>query len=297
VTPAIALGSAQFGMDYSISNTAGRTTSEEVGKILRCAVNKEISCIDTASMYGISEMVLGEQSPAGSDFKFVTKTPSLRGQKIAADQVLFVEDTFEKSLAWLQRQSIYGILVHHVDDLLDEDGQKLFSLMTNLKKAGKVQKVGTSAYTVSQIEAVIERFDIDIVQVPLNVLDQRFADTGTLSKLKAEGVEIHVRSAFLQGLLLMPEEDIPEYFEPIKDVLKRYHSWCKKLDLTPLEAALAYVHQQTDVDQIVVGVCDCQQLLEITKGFEKAANLDHLDFSSFALIDDTFINPAKWPKT
>jgi len=133
--------------------------------------------------------------------------------------------------------------------------------------------------------------DADLVQVPVNVFDQRLVKSGALAELKRRGIQVHARSAFLQGLLLMAPAKLPAYFEPIRDRIEAWHSFCAERDLTPLAGALGFATGLADVDRVVVGVESVQQLQEVIAA---AVPLPAADFATFALDDPAFVDPSRW---
>ncbi len=86
-------------------------------------------------------------------------------------------------------------------------------LLKTIKLNGLVKKIGISIYDPSECEQVMNLARIDIVQAPLNIVDRRLVVSGWLSRLHSEEIEIHTRSVFLQGLLLMPRNKIPKIFD------------------------------------------------------------------------------------
>lgn len=288
----IALGTVQFGVNYGISNKAGKTSQAEVGAILAAARSNGVSVIDTASLYGDSEAVLGQSLPADSGFKIVTKTPQFAKQTLDGADAQQLEDTLRSSLAKLGTDSVYGLLIHRADDLLLPGGDLLVERLLRLKQTGLVSKVGVSVYSGRQIDLVLERFPMDLIQLPINVLDQRLLQSGHLQKLKNAGVEIHARSAFLQGLLLMELQEIPGYFDSVRGRLESYHRFIKEHGLTPLQAALGFVSGIPEIDQVVCGVNDARQLREICEAAQ--AKVDFRAFADFATTDEAIVNPALW---
>ena len=106
------------------------------------------------------------------------------------------------------RGNVYGLLAHHADDLLVPGGRRVFEEMQRLLEEGLVRKIGVSVYSGQQIDSILELYTPDIVQLPLNLFDQRLLESGHLEKLKRRGVEIHARSVFLQGLLLIEPDQV-----------------------------------------------------------------------------------------
>lgn len=281
VCPKLALGTVQFGLDYGISNKKGKVSLETVGEILDYAKENGIDTLDTASLYGNSEEVLGKFNL--KDFNVITKT-------IKIDKTLDRHQNFEKfkeaffasqkKLGYIQ---LHGLMFHEADDLLSQSGLALWDLVDDFKQKEYVRKIGVSVYSPEQLEEIIKLVDIDILQLPMNIFDQRFLYL--LPELKKKNIEIHTRSTFLQGLLLMDVKNINEYFNPIKPVLE-------KLPSDKLAAALSFVKNIAEIDKIVVGVTSKNELQEICSQYNK--NVGTIDFSQFKITDERFINPSKW---
>lgn len=288
----LALGTAQFGLDYGISNPEGKTPEEEVGKILSAAARHGVRILDTAALYGTSEEVLGKNLPSGHQFDIVTKTPGLETKSVADNSALQLEETFLRSLDRLRQPSVYGLLAHHADDLLGEGGGLLMEKMQELKGRGLVKKVGASVYTGRQIDLLAERYHLDIIQLPINILDQRLLSGGQLSKLKGKGVEIHARSVFLQGLLLMDPDSLPSYFDSIRNHLREYHRFIKHRGIDPVRAALGFVAGLEEVDVVICGVNNLLQLEEICRAAKDP--VDSGMFTDFAIDDTSILNPSLW---
>lgn len=277
----LALGTVQFGLDYGISNKKGKVSADEIDKILEYAREQEIDTLDTASLYGTSEEVLGHFNL--DDFNVVTKTQRIdktldRNQNFENFKQAFYSS--QKKLGYIQ---LHGLLFHETDDLLSDGGLALWDLIQDFKEKEYVRKIGVSVYTPRQLEEVLNLVDIDIVQLPLNILDQRFLPI--LPYLKEKNIEIHTRSTFLQGLLLMNPKEIHPYFEPILPVLE-------KLPQDRLAAALSFVKNIYQIDKIVIGITSKNELLEICSQYNK--DIEKIDFSRFKIGDEKFINPSKW---
>ncbi|MHB8917538.1 MAG: aldo/keto reductase [Desulfocucumaceae bacterium] len=288
----LALGTAQFGLDYGISNPEGKTPEEEVGKILSSAARHGVRILDTAALYGTSEEVLGKNLPSGHQFDIVTKTPGLETKSVADNSALQLKETFLRSLDRLRQSAVYGLMAHDADSLLEESGGLLMEQMQKLKGRGLVKKVGASVYTGRQIDLLAERYHLDIIQLPINILDQRLLAGGQLSKLKGKGVEIHARSVFLQGLLLMDPDSLPPYFDRVRDQLRNYRRFIKQLGITPVKAALGFVAGLEEVDVVICGVNNLLQLEEICRAAKDP--VDSGMFTDFAIDDTSILNPSLW---
>lgn len=287
----LGLGTVQFGVNYGISNPDGQTAGEEVTEILAVAQQNGIRVIDTAALYGSSEEVLGNALPAGSQFKLVTKTVRFDTDTITSADASLLEQAFVLSLQKLRSSSVYGLMIHNVADVLAHGGGRLMDRLASLKQRGLVTKIGVSVYTAEQIEMVLERFEIDLIQLPINVFDQRLLQGGQLAKLKAAGVEIHARSAFLQGLLLMEPSTLSSHFDTVKPHLRRYQEYLIQRGVTPVQAALGFVAGLDEIDVVICGVNNHQQLEELCTA---TTPLPAFDFHDFAINDDLILNPSKW---
>jgi len=164
--------------------------------------------------------------------------------------------------------------------------------LARLKQQGLVKKIGVSVYNNQQIDYVLDNFSIDLIQLPINILDQRLISNDSLIKLKKHNVEIHARSAFLQGLLLMSTDTIPSWFNPIKDTLKLFHKEAKKQNLTKLQLALGFVQSLTEIDKVVVGVDSLKQLYEIINA--SSVKVNAVELSNISINDPIFLNPSNW---
>ncbi|MBK7901033.1 MAG: aldo/keto reductase [Betaproteobacteria bacterium] len=285
----IGLGTVQWGMEYGVNNHDGRTPSLEVGRILAAGRAVGLRVLDTAALYGEAESVLGEQDLRG--MRVVTKTPRYAHAPITAADANDLKATLGRSLARLRQPSVHGLLVHHADDLLAPGGERLIDALHFLRDQGKAERIGVSVYDGNQIAAVLERFTPDLVQLPLNVLDQRLVTDGSLSRLASLGVEIHVRSVFLQGLLLMQPDSTPAYFDPWRDQLCAWHAACYARNVLPQHAALAFVCDQPEVNCCLVGVQSLAQLEQSLAGLD---DVPAFDAAPFACRDPALLNPANW---
>ena len=285
----LGLGTVQWGLPYGIANQQGITTPETVAKLLIAARSHGIEVLDSASLYGKSETVLGKNKLDG--FKVITKTPSFTSQRITNAQTDQLCEAFYRSLSLLSVKKVYGLLIHHADNLLIPDGEKLLAEMANLKKEGLIQKIGVSVYDSIQVDSVLKMFNPDVVQLPLNVFDQRMLESGHLQLLKSRGIEIHVRSVFLQGLLLMPLNDVPSFFKPIYPLLVRWNNDAREQGLTPHQAAIAFAKNIPHVDTVLVGLDSLSQFNTCIDSFSSDRKFDA---SGLACNDPVFVNPSMW---
>lgn len=289
----IGLGTVQFGMNYGISNTRGKPSEDEIRRTLDVANEAGIQIIDTAHTYGESEAALGRNLPAGHDFRIVTKTLPLRTETISATDMQRINAAFHFSLKRLRQPAVYGLLAHHASDLLAKGGEHLMSALVSLKSQGLVKKIGVSVYDQLELDAILSRYAIDMVQLPFNVMDQRLLESGTLHRLNKAGIEIHARSIFLQGLLLMNPHNLEAHFRPAQESLKKFHEFARSHDRTPLELALHFATNRKEIDYVIIGINHSEELADIISAYKQSSSSD--DYSDFSVHDETVLNPAFWP--
>jgi aryl-alcohol dehydrogenase-like predicted oxidoreductase len=286
----LALGTAQFGLDYGLSNTSGQVKLPEVKSILEEAKKYNIDTLDTAIAYGNSESVLGE---AGVDqFNIVTKLPPI--PKDVGNIDLWVSSQVESSLRKMCVSSVSGLLLHRASDLTEDAFRsQLFNSLCKLKDKGIINKIGVSIYNPEELDALEEYgIKIDIVQAPFNILDRRLETTGWLNKLKKERVELHSRSVFLQGLLLQEKNQRNAYFKKWNAYFNKLDEWIKDTKQTPLSASLNFSHSYKGINKIIVGVQNKAQLTEILTSLSQDSQFS---VPSELEIDDLMlINPSNW---
>lgn len=286
---ALGLGTAQFGMNYGISNSVGQTPEAEVARIMSLAWDSGCRVLDTAAGYGDSEAVLGRLFDESRPFRIVTKTPAAAGNGGGPK----IGRAFSEQLARLRRRQIYGLLVHRTSDLLGPFGAELYRELCALKDMGLVERIGASVYDGAEIDALLDRFDLDLVQLPVNVFDQRLVENSRLSLLKDRGVEVHVRSAFLQGVLLLKPDELPEFLRPLAESLREFRGAAGARGMSPLQAALSFVKGLDGVDVVLVGVTQYAELEEIVAAF---SGTQSFDAAAFACGDARLVNPSLWPQ-
>ena len=279
----------QWGIPYGVSNTSGQTSEVEITSILSSAQACGVRTIDTACLYGDSETRLGKQNLGA--FQIVSKTPACAAITDAETASYFLNKAVRQSLRKLQIPKLYGYMVHHADDLLGRRGLWIASALRSLKEQRLVDKVGVSVYRKEQLDAITEHFIPDLIQVPVNVMDQRLIKNGTLKKMKDLGVEIHARSAYLQGLLLMPLSQVPAYFTPVLPLLGRWHQRLQAQNISPAQAAIAYVREIAEIDQVIVGVENTRQFEEVIR---LSQDFPAFDATGLACDDTAFVDPSFW---
>jgi aryl-alcohol dehydrogenase-like predicted oxidoreductase len=292
----IGLGTVQFGMDYGIANREGRPSEAEVAAILARAVEAGIGYLDTAAGYADAETLIGRHLPSGHRLRIVTKLPPIGEDTIAARHIETMLTALAASLERLRSAQVYGVLIHHASDLAKPGWQHLIDALHEARARGWTSRVGVSVYDENDLALVESRFTPDIVQLPFNALDQRLSASGWLARLHASGTEVHARSLFLQGLLLMDPATVPGFFAPMKGALVKLHAVWAAERRTPLSGCLRCVLDNVDIDAAIVGVNRLHELNEIEAAVARSAE-ENSEFEFPAVIDPIYLDPRRWPTT
>lgn len=286
----LALGTVQFGLKYGVANAGERVSHDEVRAILDAARDCGINTLDTAIAYGDAEANLGA---VGSDgFAIITKVAPLPAG--IDDVETWIVESIKGSLDRLKRKSVDAVLLHRAPEAIGQHSRAYQSALARLKGEGLCGAVGVSIYTPEELDAIWVHpsgWRPEIIQGPYNVLDRRLAASGWLDRLSGEGVRIHTRSAFLQGLLLMAPEKRPSYFDAFKPLLDRWHDTCRAAGETPLAAALGFVCREPRIEKAVIGVDSAAQLREIAAAAGTAGEGVPADLVS---NDLSLIDPSRW---
>lgn len=285
-TSRLALGTVQFGLNYGVANAGGKIAPAETVEIVRRARSAGVDMLDTAAVYGDAESRLGGIGVA--DWNVVSKLPPLPD---GVDPEKWVRQVVDQSLSNLRIPRLYGMLLHRPSDLHGPQGEKLYQAMLAVQQEGLVGRIGVSVYGPSDLETTYGRFAMGLVQAPLNLVDRRLVTSGWLSRLKQDGVEVHVRSAFLQGLLLMTQKDRPRKFAMWREIWARWDRWQLEHPVSPQAMCLAYPLACPQVDRVVVGVDSSDQLMQLLAAVR---SIDEGCIPDLSCDDERLINPSNW---
>jgi aryl-alcohol dehydrogenase-like predicted oxidoreductase len=281
----LGLGAAQFRLDAS-APARGRSAEAEVGEILAVAARAGLGVFDSTTAAAHGETLLGSRLPRPCPFRVMVKTSRAdRG----ADAV---EAEARASLTRLGLQRADAIIVQVASDLFGPHGQEVWDRLLALRDQGLFQRVGVSAYASDDPLGVARRFKPDIVQVPASLLDQRLLVDGTLASLAEMGVEVQMRSIFLQGLLFLPPDRMPGPLKGAASRLSRVRRMIAEGRSDPLQAALGFALSRAEASSVIVGVTTAAELQAIV-----AAALSpppDLDWDDMALDDPEALDGRHW---
>ena len=297
----IGIGTAQLGLKYGIANPnlSSSISKNDFSKILNLSLKKKIKILDTAESYGNSEKLIGSlllKKKFKNQFNIITKLSDLR----FINSKNIYREIYEKiniSLNNLKIKKIYGLLIHDIKDLKSKKKDVIFRSLLRLKKEGLVKKIGFSCYKHDDLTYFSSKYNFDIIQFPFNILDQRLLETKTLKNLKKNKVEIHIRSIFLQGLLLLPQKKIPYNFLKNHNSLKKWHKFLRINNIDPISACLNFIIKNNFYKNVIIGFNEYFHFKDVINkySFIKKKKLD-LNYNKLKNFNENIINPNKWKK-
>jgi len=275
---AMSLGTVQLGMNYGIANREGKPGKEKSFSILSAALECGVSALDTARSYGNSEDVLGaylKENPESRDIFFITTKLSsgLPAGSSASDVEKALELSIETSLSNLGLSKVDCLMLHNADDMTLH-GSVAASTLRRFVNRGLADIAGVSIYNPKEADLLLKEDVYQAVQLPMNILDQRFIVSGALDRLNRGGIKIFVRSVFFQGLLFLAPESIsdPDLLHCAVPHLKTLRRISEKAGMSIGRMALTFLRDMSGIASLVLGADNPEQVTENSALFE-APNL------------------------
>ena len=293
----IMVGTVQFGLTYGIANKQGRPSRKEVLDIIKFGYESGICDYDTAAVYGESEEVLGQSfKDLGICHKVnvFTKIKPLddKAEKSEKDPRNEIIASLDRSLKRLKMDCVAGVLFHRAEDI------QHLELLQMQKKAGKCHTIGVSCgHEPEKVTDFLNTESIEALQLPYNLMDRRHSEAGILEEAHKKGVLSFIRSAFLQGILTMKNDDIPTALANLSSLHFRYTSIAEEAGLTLKEMALRFILNHP-VSKVVIGIESLMQFKENLCFFERGPLPDDLMKAitlTYEQPDPYLITPGLWP--
>jgi aryl-alcohol dehydrogenase-like predicted oxidoreductase len=290
----LVLGTAQLGMPYGVANNTGQPDFETAVSIIKTAWEYGIREFDTAPVYGESEAVLGRVLSSlgiANEARIITKLDP----KLDPHQGQSLKMALEKSLERLQRSSLYGLMLHR-EEWLDDLNNGLENILQEFVRLGLVQHLGVSLYSPAKALQALEADIFDVIQIPANILDRRFADAGVFKLADEKRKQVYIRSVFLQGLLLMKPEDLPAHLALVKPTLSKIDQLCGQYQYSRQKIALLYIKGKYPQARIIFGAETPTQLEQNLNIWEDifVSTYEIKEFDSLSVGDERIINPSFW---
>ncbi len=291
----LCLGTAQFGMNYGITNQMGKLKDKEIDLIIAGALDNNIYYFDTANVYGNSEIILGNKLINNENVKFITKFNSGVKNSFSEEDINKLEKNFEKTLERLKTNNIDSFLIHDPNDMKKNNNHLLINWLHKLKLQGKINRVGISIYKKSDLESMPLN-EIEVIQMPISIYDQRLLKDSFINKILDNNITIHIRSIFLQGLLLQNSKKWPKHIN--KSFLNHHISYEKELfskNISFIDAAISFIKGLNFPELILFGVTSISELKAIIDSWNYKKNIENkLDFKRFKWDIEEDIDPRKW---
>jgi len=283
----IILGSANFNQTYGVKKNIIK--KREIKKLFSLASRNKIKTIDTSPLYDQSEKIIGSLN--NNRFKIISKIPKIPLNIKRKNISKWIKTKTMASLNNLKIKKFECLLLHNSDSLLKKNGDEIYRGIKKMKKKKLTNKIGISIYDYNKLEKILKKFKFDLIQAPFNVLDRRLAEAGWLKKLKNKNIEVHARSVFLQGILLSKRNQLPKKLKKLNKSWKIWENWLKESKLKPLQVCLSFVFNQHQLDGVIIGYNNNNQLKQTLKLKHKEKNflIPDLNIKNKKLID-----PRKW---
>jgi len=290
----ICLGSAQFGLDYGITNLQGKPSNNEIKEIINFANSSGIEYIDTAKGYGSSEKIIGKFTENLENIKIITKFPKQEQSNWSKKTIEKWEDLLYSSLKDLRRKSIEGYLIHSIEDIKNPRFDMLLNWLIQKKEQGLIKKIGLSIYEAADLINIPLDY-IDIVQLPLSIFDQRLLLDGTIDNLIKKNIFIHIRSLFLQGVLLNKTIKTKNFSKDFLLHHRYFHEEITKNKTTPLNEVFKFAKNLNGIECFIIGVNSLEEIKEIASLWN---NIDYKNNikGNFSWHRNNDLDPRNWNK-
>ena len=285
----IYLGTAQFDLNYGITNSNGKMPIQDIHKILQRSNKDGIIGIDTAKDYGETEKILGNFNI--NDFEISTKLPFINMENNKIENTIF--NLVNNSLKKMKIKMINNLFLHYPNQLLEPKGAEIYKSLLKLKDNGIIKNIGYSIYSPLEAKKLINFFHPDIIQGPYSIFDRRMEKTGLLFTLKKLNILFQARSISLQGLLYLNADKLPKKFLKWKDIWIKYEKFLLENKINSAEAIINFIFTNKNLTNVVVGFNNYDQyrsFVEIKKNLKEHINYD-INFDNF---DETILNPNNW---
>ncbi|MEO0411754.1 MAG: aldo/keto reductase [Pseudomonadota bacterium] len=286
----LSLGTAQFGLDYGITNSHGQVSPAQVEAVLETALTRGITDIDTAAAYGNAEAVLASSHVDFQAFDITSKIPALSG--LTLPQALSTIEASVCTSAEHLGPSLNSILFHSAADVLGPEGLLYWQKLEDVAAQYGAQHIGVSIYDSGDVAALLKRVTPSAVQLPINVLDQRLLLDGTLETLTARGVHVQARSVFLQGALLSVPATLPGPLRALEGTLTALNTAAKDNGCEVMDLCLGFLKLTGLLESAVVGVTNAAELIMICDAMERPVAA--LPYQNFSVCEPTLIDPRYW---
>ena len=293
----LSLGTVQFGLDYGICGQKKPAFDYSVN-CLEYAFANGIDSFDTAAAYGNAEEIVGaflknkssERERIFLSTKMLPNTLDDINPKCYKSEI---KKRLENSLKVLSTDYVDVYLMHSARYAFKPE---ILEALAEVKKDGLAIKTGVSVYEPEEAMACFESPYVDFIQFPYSIFDHRMKESGVLDYHNR--CEMDSRSAFIQGLITMDENDIPPFLEKAKPIVRRIGEISSETGISKVALAMAYVKRERAISHLVFGVDSIEQLKEDIVLFEQIVPNGILDLieNEFTALEADIVMPSLWKK-
>jgi aryl-alcohol dehydrogenase-like predicted oxidoreductase len=279
------IGTANAGSKYSL-NQYKKNSQKNLTRIINYAKKNNILTYDTAPKYKNAEKILGNQKD--KKIKIITKISETNKKNLKKNLIEEILNSRKR----LNVDKLYGLLIHDINFFRNQNSKVISEILHDIKKRGIVKKIGFSVYSPNDVDYILKYIKPDIVQLPLSIFDRRFMISRKIKKLNTLGVEVHVRSIFMRGLLLSDINKIPDSLNKLKPELLKLKKWCVSKNISQLQIAVNFIRNNKYIDAVVVGVDSVVQLKKIILAFKSPLMMfpKNVNFK----IQNKYLDIRKW---
>lgn len=295
----LCLGTVQFGMDYGVFNTP-KKDMEYCIKCIDYATQNGITALDTATAYGNAEEVVGN---------FLRKKTIERDRLWISTKLLpnilddYNEKQYESVILENLKKSLTILGTDYVDVYFLHSSRYAFrpEILESLRcvqKAGLAKHIGVSVYDPEEALACYNNDAVDYIQAPYSIFDHRMKEKGIFNPEIKKKCSVDTRTAFIKGLIRLNENEVPEHLAKARPILKKMDDICKATGFTRIELALGYIKREKEINHLVFGIRDMEQLKEDMLAFERVIPAEIFDAleKEFAGIAADIVVPSLWKK-
>ncbi|HLY80531.1 MAG TPA: aldo/keto reductase [Caulobacteraceae bacterium] len=278
----LGLGASQFPVGASLR---GRPPEAEVRDMLIAAARADLGFLDAGGAAPSCEGMLGEHLPRPVPMGVLIR--SVRGDR-GPDAV---EAEVRASLMRLKLTKARAVVVQSASDLFAPAGPALWDRLKMLRDEGLFDQVGVCAYASDDPVGVARRFKPDLLQAPASLLDQRLLLDGSLMTVREMGIEVHLRSIFLNGLLFLPPDRVPAQLKGAAGRLSRARRMIAEGRSDPLQAALGFALSRPEADAVIVGAGSSSELSAVIAAASSPP--PDLDWDEMAIDDPVALDSER----
>ena len=297
------LGSVQLGLAYGAANRTGKPSRAAALALVRRAADSGIRQFDTARAYGDAEDRLGE-ALSGRPVVTVTKLSplgQLHDSSTPAEIIAAVDASIAQSCAALRQAQLDCLLLHRAAHM-SLFGGAIWQRLLEHVAAGTIHRLGVSVQSPAEAAEALSRPAVEHIQLPFNLLDWRWREAGIIAALETRpDVVVHVRSVFLQGLLVSGDAAVWPVIDGVDApaVLGEIADLVRDLDRDgAADLCLAYARGQDFINGVVIGLETEQQLdcnLRLVLKRPLSPDECRLVEARLPRLPEQLLNPALWP--